>query len=277
MSGGFLEQMAQASRARVRAAQRLRPRSQLEQQVRSLAPAPALRLHRSGFDLIAELKLRSPAQGALRGAGEDVTARVTAYAHAGAVAVSVLTEPTRFDGTLEHLTSAAQALAPLAVPTMRKDFLVDPYQLLEARLAGAGGALVILRLLPRAEIETLLECARALGLFVLLEAFDAQDIALMRELVQQAGAGAQLLAGVNCRDLRTLNVVPERLLEFAPLLPPSVPRVAESGVGSPAAARAVAAAGYELALVGSALMQGDDPQALAAQLLAAGRAARGAS
>ncbi len=276
MSGEFLEQMAQASRARVRAAQRLRTHAALEQEARALPPPPALRLDASGFDLIAELKLRSPAQGQLRAATEDVSARVTAYARAGAVAVSVLTEPTRFDGALEHLARAAQALAPLAVPVMRKDFLVDPYQVLEARLAGAGGVLVILRMLPRAQIESLLECARTFGLFVLLEAFDAQDIALMHELVARQGAGAQLLAGVNCRDLTTLAVVPERLLELAPLLPAGVPRVAESGVGSPQAARAVAAAGYELALVGSALMQGDDPRALGAQLLTAGRAARGA-
>jgi indole-3-glycerol phosphate synthase len=275
VSGEFLEQMAQASRARVRAAQRLQARAQLEQAARALPPPPPLRLNPCGFDLIAEVKLRSPAHGQLRGAAEDVGARVTAYARAGAVAVSVLTEPTRFDGALEHLASAARALAPLAVPTMRKDFLVDPYQVLEARLAGAGGVLVILRMLPREETESLLERACALGLFVLLEAFDAQDIALMHELVERWGAAAQLLAGVNCRDLRTLAVVPERLLELAPLLPAGVPRVAESGVGSPAAARAVAAAGYELALVGSALMQGEDPEALAAQLLAAGRAARG--
>jgi indole-3-glycerol phosphate synthase len=277
VSGEFLQEMAGASRARVRTAQRLRPPAVLEQAARALPPAPALRLDARGFDLIAELKLRSPGQGQLRGAGEDVRARVTAYARAGAVAVSVLTEPTRFDGALEHLASAAAALAPFGVPALRKDFLVDPYQVLEARLAGAGGILLILRMLPRAEIETLIECARTLGLFVLLEAFDAQDIALMHELVAQWGAGAQLLAGVNCRDLRTLAVVPERLFELAPLLPPSVPRVAESGVASPAVAGAVAAAGYQLALVGSALMQGDDPQALAAELLAAGRAARGAS
>jgi indole-3-glycerol phosphate synthase len=276
VSEEFLEQMAQASRERVRTAQGLRTRARLEEEVRALPPPPSLRLDPSGFDLIAELKLRSPAQGRLRAATEDVRARVRAYARAGAVAVSVLTEPTRFDGSLEHLASAARALAPLAVPTMRKDFLVDPYQLLEARLAGAGGVLVILRMLPRAEIEALLECAHALGLFVLLEAFDAHDIELMHELAERRPAGAQLLAGVNCRDLRTLALVPERLLELAPLLPSSVPCVAESGVGSAAAARAVAAAGYQLALVGSALMQAADPQAIAAGLLAAGRAGRGA-
>jgi indole-3-glycerol phosphate synthase len=159
---------------------------------------------------------------------------------------------------------------------MRKDFLVDPYQVLEARAAGAGGVLVILRLVPRQEITVLLDCARAQGLFVLLEAFDENDIALMNELVSEHRGTNQLFAGVNCRDLATLKVVPGRLTELAPLLPLTVPRVAESGVISAADAGRVAAAGYSLALVGSALMQGRDPGALAAAILGAGRAARGA-
>lgn len=273
MSGDFLGQMAASSRERVAAALRSRPLARLQDEVQGLPPAPALRLGASGFDLIAELKLRSPAAGQLRQPTEDVGERVGAYARAGAAAVSVLTEPSRFDGDLRHLVEAARALAPHRVPAMRKDFLVDPYQVLEARLAGAGGVLVILRMLPRAATEALLECARAQGLFVLLEAFDAHDIALMHELADASAAGAQLLAGVNCRDLSTLKVVPQRLLELAPLLPTKVPRVAESGVATPADARAVAAAGYELALVGSALMQGSDPATLAAALLSAGRAA----
>jgi indole-3-glycerol phosphate synthase len=144
---------------------------------------------------------------------------------------------------------------------------------LEARCAGAAGVLVILRMLPRAETSALIEAARAHGLFVLLEAFDADDIALMHQLVETYADHAQLLGGLNCRDLSTLEVVPARLLELAPLLPAQIPRVAESGVASAADARAVAAAGYALALVGSALMQGDDPQTLGATLLAAGRAA----
>jgi indole-3-glycerol phosphate synthase len=159
---------------------------------------------------------------------------------------------------------------------MRKDFLVDPYQVFEARAAGAGGVLVILRMLPQEDTRALIDCAGALGLFVLLEAFDARDIELMHELVAARRGASALLAGVNCRDLATLEVVPERLLELAPLLPAGVPRVAESGVGTPQDARAVAAAGYSLALVGSALMRGDDPQGLAAALLGAGRAARAA-
>jgi len=270
----FLDEMAAASRARVRAAKEIRSEAALEVHARQTPAPPRLRLDACGFDLIAELKLRSPAAGQLDAAGGNVAARVTAYAQAGAAAISVLTEPSRFDGSLDHLASAAQALAPLAVPAMRKDFLVDPYQVLEARALGAGGVLVIVRMLSRSEIDALLDCARSLGLFVLLEAFDARDIELMRELIEVHTGANPLLAGVNCRDLATLQVVPQRLLELAPLLPARAPRVAESGVATAADARQIVAAGYQLALVGGALMQADDPAALAAVLLAAGRAAR---
>jgi indole-3-glycerol phosphate synthase len=272
MSADFLETMARGSRERLQAAQRQRSQAMLESALRQRPPAPPLRLHPSGFDLIAELKLRSPAQGQLKGPGEDIAARVCAYAAGGAAAVSVLTEPERFDGALAHLEDAARALRSPGVPTMRKDFLVDPYQVLEARAAGAGGVLVILRMLPRAQTEALIACAHELGLFVLLEAFDEADLELMEDLAGSAPAGAQLLAGLNCRDLATLQVVPRRLLELAPRLPRSLPRVAESGVATAAEAAAVARAGYQLILVGSALMQGTDPGALAAALLAAGRA-----
>jgi indole-3-glycerol phosphate synthase len=272
----FLDEMAAGSRARLATARAARPLAELEAAARVAPAPPPLKLDARGFDLIAELKLRSPAAGVLRAAGEDVGARVDAYARAGAAAVSVLTEPSRFDGSLEHLAAAAAALAPRRLPAMRKDFLVDPYQVFEARAAGAGGVLVILRMLPQADTRALIECADALGLFVLLEAFDARDVALMHDLLGAHRGAAPLLAGVNCRDLATLEVVPRRLLELAPLLPTSVPRVAESGVATAADARAIAAAGYSLALVGSALMRGDDPGALAAALLDAGRAARAA-
>ena len=274
MSRSFLDDMAEGSRKRVRAAKRARSEAALEREARESPAPPALRLDPSGFDLIAELKLRSPAAGRLGAPDESAAVRVTAYARAGAAAVSVLTEPSRFDGTLEDLSRAARALAPLAVPAMRKDFLVDPYQVLEARAAGAGGVLAIVRMLSRVELDALLDCARALGLFVLLEAFDARDLELVRELVASHTGPNLLLAGVNCRDLGTLEVAPKRLLELSPLLPPSVPCVAESGVTSAADVREVAAAGYRLALVGSALMRGADPRTLARTLLAAGRAAR---
>jgi indole-3-glycerol phosphate synthase len=273
VSVAFLDEMAAASRERVRAAKQTRSEAALEVEARQSPAPPCLRLAPSGFDLIAEVKLRSPAAGRLGRQGEDVAARVTAYARAGAAAISVLTEPSRFDGSLEHLASATRALAPLAVPAMRKDFLVDPYQVLEARAAGAGGVLVIVRMLSRSAIDALLDCARSLGLFVLLEAFDARDIELMRELIEAHDGANPLLAGVNCRDLATLQVLPQRLLQLAPLLPARAPWVAESGVATAADARQIVAAGYQLALIGSALMQADDSRALAGALLAAGRAA----
>jgi indole-3-glycerol phosphate synthase len=271
---GFLEQMAAASQERVRAAKaRVAEAALLERALSTPAPPP-LRLAPEGFDLIAELKLRSPAAGALGAADAAVAAHVAAYAHAGAAAVSVLTEPTRFDGSLAHLTDAARALAPHRVPAMRKDFLVDPYQVLEARAAGAGGVLLILRMLSRETLGALIECARTHGLFVLLEAFDARDLEHMGEVVAADAGRSTLLAGVNCRDLTTLEVMPERLLELAQLVPRGVPQVAESGVSGAEDASRLATAGYSLILVGSALMRDQDPLGLAQVLIEAGRAAR---
>ncbi|HEX5459546.1 MAG TPA: hypothetical protein VFX20_06195 [Steroidobacteraceae bacterium] len=273
MTGGFLEQMAVASRERARAARATRSQTELLARALDTPSPPQLRLQPGGFDLIAELKLRSPAVGQLKGPTEDIAARVTAYASAGAAAVSVLTEPTRFDGSLDHLRTTAQALLPLAVPAMRKDFLVDPYQVIEARLAGAGGVLAILRMLSQSELEAIVQQARALELFVLLEAFDEPDLERLHGVLAQLG-GEGLLAGVNSRDLTTLQVVPSRLEQLARWLPTGIPRVAESGVASAVDARRVAQAGYDLALVGSALMSGAEPAALASAMLNAARAAR---
>jgi indole-3-glycerol phosphate synthase len=276
MTGDFLEQMAAGSRERVRAARAACSQAELLARAADTPAPPRLRLQPGGFDLIAELKLRSPAVGPLKGRDEDVAARVTAYATAGAAAVSVLTEPTRFDGSLDHLRAAARALAPLRVPAMRKDFLVDAYQVIEARMAGAGGVLAILRMLSEPELEALVQQARALELFVLLEAFDERDLERLHGVLARLGGGS-LLAGVNSRDLVTLQVVPARLEQLARHLPTGIPRVAESGVATAADARRMAEAGYDLALVGSALMSGDDPAALASAMLSAARAARRAA
>ncbi len=269
----FLTEMAAASHARVRAAKVRLSEAALAASAQHTPAAPALRLAADGFDLIAELKLRSPAAGVLGGPDGTIAPRVLAYAHAGAAAVSVLTEPSRFDGSLAHLSEAARALAPLGVPAMRKDFLIDPYQVLEARVAGAGGVLLIVRMLSRESLAALIECARTQGLFVLLEAFDAHDLERVCEVIATDAGRSTLLAGVNCRDLATLEVMPGRLLELAPLMPREVPRVAESGVESATDARRLAAAGYGLILVGGALMRGEDPGSLARILLEAGRAA----
>ena len=279
-AGDFLADMATSSRDRTEVARARVPASELRARLRDLPPAPRLRLSPQGFDLIAEMKLRSPAVGALRDARhEDVTQRVLAYADAGAAAVSVLTEPSRFDGDLVHLAQAAAALAPHGIPAMRKDFLVDPYQVLEARAAGAGGVLLILRMLPRAALEALLDAALEHGLFVLLEAFDVEDIGLAAQLLGPrrtttgGNPGESLLLGINCRDLVTLQVVPGRLEEMVGQLPSWVARVAESGVATPADAARLATCGYDLALVGSALMTGGAPRELAGAMLGAARVA----
>jgi indole-3-glycerol phosphate synthase len=273
MSGDFLTRMAERSRERTHAAMRRCPAARMfEQALKSAAPAPLVP-NAAGFDVIAELKLRSPAAGALGSPEEDIGSRVRRYVAGGAAAVSVLTEPSEFQGELAHLELAARALQPAGIPALRKDFLVDPYQVAEARAAGAAGVLIILRMLAREQRQALMAEAERLGLFVLLEAFDEADIELVHELVAgyRESPNPTVLVGVNCRDLVTLQVVPARLELLGPLLPRGVPRVAESGVTCAADARRVRAAGYDMALVGSALMRSSDPQELLRQMLLAGR------
>jgi indole-3-glycerol phosphate synthase len=277
MSSDFLTDMANSSRVRVRAARAELPEEQLLKLALATPLPPRLKLSPQGFDIIAEVKLRSPAMGALRDSSEDIGARVSSYAAAGAAAISVLTEPDRFDGSLQHLISAATALGQHA-PAMRKDFLVDPYQVIEARNAGAGGVLAILRMLPYDDTLALVTMATRLGLFVLLEAFDAADIAVAERLLathQTAAiqADAPLLVGINCRDLVSLQVVPGRLELMAAQLPRSAPRVAESGLESPADAARLAASGYNMALIGGALMKSAQPAMLLSDMLMTGRGA----
>src|SRR5277367_4725715 len=178
---GFLDEMARLSAVRAAQAMAAEPFAALERRAKAAPRGSPLVLSAEGFDVIAELKLMSPAAGRLGAQNEDWLKRVTAYAQGGAAAVSVLTEPTRFDGSLEHLREAATLLTPLNVPAMRKDFLVDPYQVLEARSAGAGGVLVIVRMLSRERMSALLDAAASLGMFVLLEAFDETDLRTARE------------------------------------------------------------------------------------------------
>lgn len=277
---GFLDDMARSSAARVADAIRHESLSALERRARQAAPSVPLRLSAAGFDVIAELKLRSPAAGVLGNESQDWMGRIAAYARGGAAAVSVLTEPSRFDGRLEHLQQAVAVLAPLGVPAMRKDFLVDPYQVLEARAAGAGGVLVILRMLTRPRIVELLEVAAEHGMFVLLEAFDALDLDMARDLMTARGADRnippgvheeKILIGINCRDLQSLEVVKDRFTALAPLLPAGWPAVAESGVDSAADARRMRQLGYRMALIGTALMAHADPALRLREILAATR------
>ena len=261
----FLQQMAKLSAQRAAAAGSVRT-GDLDK--------PLFPLRLGGFDIIAEIKGRSPAEGALAAADLDRASRAQAYVRGGAAAISVLTEPSRFDGALEHLEEVAAAVP--GTPVMRKDFLVEPLQVREARKAGASGVLFIAAMLSDDKLRAMLDTAYDLGMFVLLEAFDEIDLARSNALLACAAdrdraAAGQLLVGVNTRNLRTLDVDSARLERLAPLLP-DAPCVAESGLKTADDAAAVAGWGYRLALVGTALMRSDDPSGLVADMRAAGGA-----
>jgi indole-3-glycerol phosphate synthase len=197
--------------------------------------------------------------------------RARQYVDGGAAAISVLTEPSRFAGTLTHLREVVAAVP--GTPVMRKDFLVEPVQIEEARAAGASGVLLIATMLADQKLRAMLDCAAEHGLFVLLETFSSEDCARLRNLLspvdfERASAG-QLLFDVNTRNLRTLEVDTSRLQLLLAELPMG-PRVAESGIKTAADTARVAAMGYSVALVGTALMRSDDPAALLAEMKAAG-------
>jgi len=272
---GLLSEMYDSGLRRVAAARERVPEATLRRAALDAPVPPPLRLDGPGFDVIAELKLRSPSLGDLSAATAAPVHRLQAYAEGGAAACSILTEPTRFGGDLEHLALATEALRPYGVPALRKDFLVDPYQVLEARARGASGVLLILRMVPRARLLDMLDCAAELGLFVLLEAFDAEDLEAAAALAhERSGRDEQVLMGLNCRDLQTLDIDAGRFAALRDRLPSQWPAVAESGVQGPADAARVAALGYRLALVGTSLMRRADPAAALRELLAAGREAR---
>lgn len=235
---------------------------------------PLVPLTPGEFDVIAEIKDHSPAEGNLATPENGRTLRAQQYAAGGAAAISVLTEPDKFCGTLEHLEEVVAAVP--GTPVMRKDFLVEPVQILEARKAGASGVLLIAAMLSDAKLRAMLDCAAEFGMFVLLESFDSDDLARAAQLLenpkdQQLSERGQLLFGVNTRNLRTLHVDLDRLAKLAPELPAGY-CVAESGLHDADDAANVAGLGYRLALVGTALMRSEDPTSLVAAMRAAGSA-----
>lgn len=282
-SADFLASMALTSAARAEAARAIRPAQALRASLRDRPSPVNWQRSSEGFDLIAEVKWRSPAVGTLRAASStDLSARLDAYTSAGAAAISVLTEPTRFEGSLAYLEQASSQLASSSpqVPALRKDFLVDAYQLLEARAAGAGGVLLIARMLEPKTLASLLASALEENLCVLLEIFDEADVersmtALASLRQPQTELTQRVWLGVNSRDLVTLQVVPDRLESMVACLPREYVRVAESGVASAADAARLASVGYDAALVGSALMASAEPETLARAMLQAAREVRG--
>jgi len=209
-----------------------------------------------GFNVIAECKRRSPSKGVLR-AAYDPVAIARGYAAAGAAAISVLTEPTFFDGSLDHLIAVRAAVD---VPLLRKDFVVSEYQLLEARAAGADAVLLIVAALRPAELKVLHDHARRHGLDVLVEAHDAEELSIAID------AGARII-GVNNRNLRTLQVDVHASETLIAKLPAAVIGVSESGLKTAADLTRLKALGYRAFLIGERFMTAADPGAALAELL----------
>ncbi len=273
--------MAIASARRARSARARVSDSDIRLRAADAPPAAPLRLSTIGFDVIGEVKRRAPGRTtALASVPPDSELPIrlaTAYAEAGAVAVSVLTEPLAFGGNLDDLTRVVDTLNGriCVISAMRKDFLVDPYQLFETRAAGAGGALLVADLLEPDAIDPMLDAAEAAGLWLLVEAFADARFPIAVEISRRAQArGVTALIGVNTRDLRTLHVDADRLQRLAGQLPDDIPAVAESGLQTEADAAGASRLGYRLALVGTALVGARDPVALLSGLIRAGRAAR---
>ncbi len=267
----FLSRMARSSAKRAATAKHTESEADLRDHIADLPPPPPLQLHASGFDLIAEVKREAPSAGVLADTDdpEVVIRQADCYVRGGAAALSVLTEPEMFRGRLDDLAIAARAVP---VPVMRKDFLVDPYQVFEARAAGAAGVLFILRVLDHARLREMMDAASEARLFVLLEAFDDEDLDRAGDLVPIFNEhDIQTLVGLNARDLTSLEVDNQRLTDLAGAFPKGVRRVAESGLATPEDTGRMAALGYHVALVGSALMRAADPSKLTAAMIDAGR------
>ncbi len=210
----------------------------------------------SGPAVIAELKKASPSRGLIRPDFQPAALAKSLEA-AGAAALSVLTDQKFFQGSLANLTGASTATR---IPCLRKDFMVDPFQILEARAAGADAILLIVAALEDEDLRSLNQEARRMQLDVLCEIHD-------REELEHAAALGFTVIGVNSRNLHTMEVQPQTQMELAQWLPAAAVHVAESGIRSPADIARVREAGYNAFLVGESLMREPDPAAALACLL----------
>lgn len=257
----LLDAIVGATRQIVRVRMAARPQSALERSIRRqpdhTAFERALRSTRAPR-IIAECKRRSPSRGILRQIYVPA-AHARAYASAGAAAISVLTEPTFFDGSLEHLE---QVRGAVSLPLLRKDFIVTEYQLFEAAAAGADAVLLIVAALSAVELRDLVRRAGQLELAALVEVHEPEEIA------RAVDAGARII-GVNSRDLRTLAVEPAVLEHAAARLPADAAKIAESGIRERADLDRLTAMGYDAFLVGERLIAQQDPGAALRDLCSA--------
>lgn len=257
----MLEQIIEGVRADLDARRAALPLEAIQERVRS-TPSPLDALAhlapRTGVHVIAEVKRSSPSKGALA-AIADPAALAADYAAGGASAISVLTEPRRFGGSLADLDAVRSRVD---VPVLRKDFVVDPYQVWEARAHGADLVLLIVAALPQDVLVGLLERVESLGMHALVETHDEEEVR------RAADAGARII-GVNNRNLKTLEVDRDTFARVAPRVPDGAVLVAESGVRGPLDVMAMAEAGAHAVLVGEALVTGQRPREAVGELLAA--------
>jgi indole-3-glycerol phosphate synthase len=247
-----LDQIIVATRRRVADAKRSADLRQLEQRAERHPPRGFRRAlatrSRTGAAVIAELKKASPSRGLIR-AHFDPESLAGKLEAAGATALSVLTDEEFFQGSLDNLERAS---ASAKVPCLQKDFVIDEFQLLQARAYGADAILLIVAVLSQAEVMALSQKSRALGLDVLCEAHNEMELRLAVD------AGSDLI-GVNNRDLRTFKVNANTALRLAEMIPRDVISVAESGIDSGADIARLRAAGYQAFLIGESLMKADLP------------------
>ena len=260
----FLDQIVARTRVRVAAAKLAADFDELERRAAGHAPRGfrrALELKsQNGVAVIAELKKASPSKGLIR-AEFDAAGLAQELEAAGAAALSVLTDEEFFQGSVENLRRASSATK---LPCLRKDFIVDEFQLLEARVNCADAVLLIVAALEQAELVTLERKARERGLDVLCEIHNKEE--LQRALT----AGCDLI-GVNTRDLRTFKVDAETAFQLAASFPKNVVRVAESGIRSGSDIARLRASGYQAFLVGESLMRAERPGDALRELLQAVR------
>jgi indole-3-glycerol phosphate synthase len=226
------------------------PEAELERRIVDLPPARDFRAAIRRFNqitLIAEVKKASPSAGIIR-ADFDPVEIATIYAAHGAAAISVLTDVEYFQGSLEYLTAVKQAVS---IPVLRKDFIVDRYQLLEARVAGADAVLLIAECLPGDQLQTLQREATSLGLHTLVELYDAENLPRVLD------CGAPVI-GINNRDLRTFHTRLEHTFELLPKIPADRLVVSESGIKTKADLVKLGTAGVRAVLVGESLMRAAD-------------------
>lgn len=257
----ILDRIVEARRASVEHRKRVLPEVALKIAAREKAPAPrdfAAALSRDGFNVIAELKKASPSLGLIREDYEPA-ALARAMEQAGAAALSVLTEEDFFSGSLADLKQARKAAQ---LPILRKDFIVDPWQVWEARAAGADSFLLIAAVLPDAALRELLDLGRSLAMEPLVEVH-------AREEVDRALAAGARIIGVNNRDLRDFQVRVETSLSLVEMIPQDCIAVSESGLRTHDDLHRLRLAGFDAFLIGEHLMKSPDPARGLRELIAA--------